>query len=385
MRRGTRSAGGTRRGVWRNAVVALSAFVLILTPGPGLAAQGGGGGEEPTEEAGNNLSMPVIWADIAGPTLRGDGSQTYALPDGAAHVTEGSEVLFLQQDPLSTWQAENIKLADSAALPKTETGLLALSYVDWGDNLESKDWSTKQKIRVETRLMQDVSALPDQDPVGTGMTGFDMSQVGATTGPDEMWGVVATGASPTWVATLEQRTEAFAYTGYACVTIEKVDGGLPLLWDATTRSWTGTPAVASCLGEGADGPGSYGAEVTISGGLTYGYVWDPKGLPDGEYRMTFSLGAKAGVDFVTSTTPYVTVSRARCICRCRADGERGGRQGERHGHPARPEPQLPGCGHELGLPRVHREASRRRRAWSPWRSPGWHRLTSEGRTSRVTW
>jgi hypothetical protein len=295
-------------------------MVLILTPGLGIAAQGGG--EEPVEEAGNNLAMPVVWTDIAGPTLRGDGPQTATLPDAAAHVTQDSEVLFLQQDLLSTWQAENVALADTA-LPKTDTGQLALSYVDWGDNLESRDWSTKQKIRVETRLIQDVAAVADTDPAGTGMTGFAMRQVGTTTGPDEMWGVVATGSAASWTATQEQRTEAFAYTGYACLTIEKIDGGVPLVWNPTTRSWTGSPAVARCVGDVTDGSGSYGAEITISGGMTYGYVWDPKGLPDGEYRMTFSLGAKAGVDFVASTAKYVTATETEAVAAAEEPAEGG--------------------------------------------------------------
>ena len=70
--------------------------------------------------------------------------------------------MFLQQQEGNTWQAENVTLAASGLADST-TGKLPVTYVDWGDNL-SKDPSTTQKIRVETALLQDVSALPDATP-----------------------------------------------------------------------------------------------------------------------------------------------------------------------------------------------------------------------------
>ena len=103
--------------------------------------------------------------------------------------------LFLQQVEDNEWQAENRNLSESG-LPLTAENKIPVTYVDWGDNLEVKDWSTKQKIRVETRLLQDVSTLADTDvagpdTAGTGMTGYLMGKYGEVTGPDEMWGVVA--------------------------------------------------------------------------------------------------------------------------------------------------------------------------------------------------
>ena len=183
--------------------------------------------------------------------------------------------MFLQQQEGNTWQAENVTLAASGLGRQHLPASCRVTYVDWGDNL-SKDPSTTQKIRVETALIQDVSALTDAKPAAgatTGMTGYLMQKVGTASGQDEMWGVVATGGTGAWIATEQQRTEAFVYTGHACLTIERIDQAAVVAWDATDQAWTdaGDPV---CIGEGADGPGAYGAEVTISGGITYGHVWD---------------------------------------------------------------------------------------------------------------
>ena len=58
----------------------------------------------------------------------------------------------------------------------------------------------------------------------------------------------------------------------------------------------------------ADGPGGYGAEVTVSGGMTYGYVWHARGAESGLYRLTFSLKPGAGVDIAPSTALYVSAT-----------------------------------------------------------------------------
>ena len=317
MRRGTDVTGPDRRGLRRSAIAGVAAFALILTPGiasgePG-GGGGGGGGEPPEEGAGNNLSMPVIWTDVGGPVLRGTGSQEAALTvdTDESHVVQESLDLFLQKVEGNTWQAENVDLAKSTLAD--DAGNLPVSYVDWGDNLEVKDWRLNQMIRVEARLLQDVSGLADAKPAvgdttGVGMTGFSMERIGEVTGVNEMWGVVATqdSAQDPWIATEEQREEAFAYTDFACLTIERVDDSDTVKWDSTARSWTGNPVVNSCLRDGGDGPGSFGAEVTISGGLTYGFVWDADSPSQGAgiYRMTFSLDELSGVDITDETELY---------------------------------------------------------------------------------
>ena len=147
-----------------------------------------------------------------------------------------------------------------------------------------------------------------------------------------------------WVATEQQRTEAFVYTGHACLTIERIDQAAVVAWDATDQAWTdaGDPV---CIGEGADGPGAYGAEVTISGGITYGYVWDASDLPSGLYRLTFSLKPESGVDLADAGFPPVVPETEKTAVVTAGGGGGGGQRqqpGEEHpGDRPRAEPVLP--------------------------------------------
>ena len=291
MERGSRSMIRPRRSLWRNAVAGIGALALVLTPGVGTAAEDGG-----DTAPGNNLSMPVIWAEpdaTLRPVLR--GTELASVLEGASVPSnDGTKTLFLQKDAKNTWQAQNDELAES--LLADTAGKLPVSFVDWGDNLEVRDpGDGQQMIRVETRLMQTVA----------GMTGYSMQKVGEASGTDEMWGVVATKPADAWIGTQEQRVEAFAYTAHACLTLERIDVADDVVWDPQSGTWTGA-GTRKCIGEGADGPGAYGAEVTISGGMTYGYVWS-KPTP-GLYRLTFSLEPESGIDFTDATKPYVTAT-----------------------------------------------------------------------------
>ena len=146
----------------------------------------------------------MIWAeDVIGPALRGHGSQKAELTVDNSDVRkvvttdEGTADIFLQQVEGNGWQAENLGLTESGLADAT-TGKLPVTFVDWGDNLEVKDWSTKQKIRVETRLLQDVSApWRTRHPAGggtsgTGMTGYAMVKYGRHHRPRRDVGCVAT-------------------------------------------------------------------------------------------------------------------------------------------------------------------------------------------------
>ena len=67
-----------------------------------------------------------------------------------------------------------------------------------------------------------------------------MLKYGDETGPDEMWGVVATKVGSNWLATENQVTEAFVYTGEACLTIERVDEAEDGARGIRSPHWTGT-------------------------------------------------------------------------------------------------------------------------------------------------
>jgi len=257
---------------------------------------------------GNNLSKPAIWAEGTGLTLRG----TYGAPvfEGATAVVNGT-TLYLQQDANNTWQAET---ADASASP------VDVSWIDWGDNLGSKSVSLTSPTRVETVLLQDVT---------TPMTGFETLLVSGS-GTTEMWG--ATTATYT-------TTQALVYSANAHLTIQRLNSTpdqSKVTWNPNTDQWDGdasTPTFSKGVWESTDGSGGYAAEINISGGIAYGYIWRPSdgNLGPGYYRLTFSLdGLHAPTTlntFLTNTQILTSTETSTSLLPAKGPGGGGGETG----------------------------------------------------------
>jgi hypothetical protein len=302
---------------WVTPAVIVAAILALTLIGPQtVIARGGpagGSGGPPTvgagppddtggppegkgeDEGGNNLSFPVIWSDGAELALRGDDGEVfegccfcedYCNPDleqslcpedpDYTHGGCGKPHWYLQQDTGNEWQAQS---ADWSASP------VFVDWVDWGDNLEAKDWSLKSVVRVEMVLYQDL---------GSPMTGFTMAHLWGQ-GPDEMWGC---NALP------YESEQATVYSGCARLTIQKLtDDYADLTWNSSTGEWTGDVGRTiynSGVWEGGHGPDlrtEYSAEINVPGKVIYGYNWMVPRNNDGEgyYRITFSLEEDDGV------------------------------------------------------------------------------------------
>ena len=289
---------GTAVGV----VAGLVASSLVMTPMATAAEE---------ETAGNNLAVPVLWSE-AGYVLTPPGTMGETLITGIEQsCSEDTSVsAAIQKDLGNSWQAENMLLPGNS-----------VSSLDWGDNIEVKDWSVGQQVRVETALYADLG----EDT----MTGYEMCHVSGK-GTDEVWGArIATGGGgemTTEAASEEpaaeepaveepaveeapgdggkslieyESAEAMVYTAGARLTIQRIDADANPTWDATQRRWVG-PGVADPVFNGAvhektsDGPGSYGAEINVSGKVVFGFNWQTDGLFNGEYRITFSLDGPVG-------------------------------------------------------------------------------------------
>ena len=235
------------------------------------------------ETAGNNLAFPVLWSE-EGYTLPLQGVMGEPTIDGAleacsTETIDATEQAAVQKDLGNTWQAENLVLSGSS-----------VSSLDWGDNIEVKDWNVGTPVRVETALYADRT----DDP----MTGYLMCHVSGK-GTDEVWGAQVTtgtggmGGGGQSLITYDS-TEALVYTAGARLTIQRIDEGATPTWDAVQKRWVGS-GVTDPVFNGAvhektsDGPGSYGAEVNVSGKIVFGFNWQTAGLYNGEYRITFSL------------------------------------------------------------------------------------------------
>ena len=129
--------------------------------------------------AGNNLSFPVIWSDgfekeLREPPVYGEafleGEWWHVWAEDPAEPTDPifscmpqindntlcedgsipgdgvSELYraYIQKDVSNVWQAHNLNA----------TSPLYVDLIDWGDNLESIDWSIKSQIRTEIVLYE---------------------------------------------------------------------------------------------------------------------------------------------------------------------------------------------------------------------------------------
>lgn len=261
-------------------------LVAICISVPGLILAKGGGH---VETAGNNLSLPVIWAEGKSLDLRGVMLQ--ATFDGPFFLDEFGVKWYYQQEDLNYWQAENA----------VGDGPVNVSWIDWGDNMESQVWTIRSIVRTEVVLYNDL-AVP--------MTGYEMQLLWGA-GVDEMWGTngvqypsdQATVFS--WLAryTVQKLTVDPALYPTGTLIDNAAEG---LSWNPTTHQWDGPVGLtlynsAVWEAEGVDGSDLskiYSAELNIPGKVIYGWNWNVKRMNDGVgyYRITFSLDPTTGPD-----------------------------------------------------------------------------------------
>ena len=286
------------------------------------------------EKAGNNLSFPVIWAEGIEKTLRtapaglGDGE---VLLEGAWWFVWGPEPAdpsspiyscapspsnellcadetdpgtldpglykgWVQKDAKNYWEAYNANAE----------GEVTVDYIDWGDNLESIDWSIQSQVRTELVLYKVLDAPVLQYPMRH-VSGWGITEVhGLQT--DTLGNIQFQNAPG---------DQATVYSTHTRMTIQKlnVDRDDPRIvqikWDEVNNKWTDTveddilvinePILSNALYEAADGPGYFNAEVNVKGKIMYGYTWDLKKLNEGtgSYRITYSFD---GVDTTNLTS-----------------------------------------------------------------------------------
>lgn len=305
----------------------------LLKYGPptgGGGGGGGGGGEDPT--AGNNLSYPVVWADAAyQKTLPGTPGMTpitngswwwwWGVIEGAEGTADvplscppdpanealcldgtapgaGAVKAYLQKDEDNTWQAQAM----------TAAGNVDVDWIDWGDDLESKDWTLSSQVRIEHVVTE---------AVATPMTEYVMRHTSGW-GADEAHGLSVLPA--TSVAEVLANTLPTVFSACARLSIQKlnVPRGDPavstLVWQDTM--WVGTavnqPIFSKAVWQAADGPGYYNAEINVKGKIIYGYTWGVRRLNQGagDYRITFSFDPDLACPalhntFITTATQIV--------------------------------------------------------------------------------
>lgn len=316
------------------------------------------------ESAGNNLSFPVIWAEGIPKNLReapadavdglllggewwyvwGDEPIDPASPIYSCEPNPADELLcldqteldlsdpglfkaFVQKDALNFWEAYN-------ASAEAE---VYVDLIDWGDNLESIDWTLRSQVRTELVLYKIMPEPVLQYPMRH-VTGWGTSEVhGLQTDLD---GNIQFQNAP--------GNQATVYSTHTRMTIQKlnVDRDDPLItqleWDAVNSKWIDNveddvlvinePLLNQAIHEASDGPGYFNAEVNVKGKIMYGYTWDMKKLNDGSgaYRITYSFDSSApssaGLNtfFTENTQIIVPLEEEEEITIESSEGEKGG-------------------------------------------------------------
>jgi len=296
-------------------------------------------GKAPSAEtAGNNLSFPVLWADDYEKELRGtmgeytlNGEWWYVWgedpydpqqplyscePDpnnpelciGGEAPGDGTSIVYkayVQKDVNNEWQAFNA----------TPEGVVNVDLIDWGDDLESVDFSINSMVRAEVVLFEYLDTetyldktlptypqYPMRHVFGWGSNevhGFQTYNQGT---PEPVYDAVVPTDSIFYLATV--------YSHNARFTIQKLGvddlGQLgALTWNPELKEWTGDdvnePIFNMAVHQAGDGPGYYNAEINVKGKVIYGYTWKVRTLNEGEgyYRLTFSFDTDGPVSLNT--------------------------------------------------------------------------------------
>lgn len=234
---------------------------ILAGKSPGGGGSGGGGGH--TEPVGNNLSFPAIALDgfsissvTASFTVPYTGPYTGLTADEIAYL-EANGPWYAQKVEGNVWQAEYLN----------GNSPVNVTFIDWGDVIESVNPVTGRPFRLETTLYVDVSEGP--------MTGYNMELLAYPSSPDETQGTNTVTYDGNW-ATIASKSPTLI--------IQYLDDGAVPVWSVDDGQWIGTGVNAPLANF------SFAPELNVGGKYIYGAStggWRP--TVAGTYRLTFFM------------------------------------------------------------------------------------------------
>jgi hypothetical protein len=249
-------------------------FSAMVWAAPPEGAGGGGGGNRPPghgeETQGNNLSFPALAVDgysitaIEGVqhTVPFTGPYTGLSAEEIATL-EASGPWYAQKTDGNTWQADYL------------TGqAVDVTYVDWGDVIESVNPKVGRPFRVEVQLYKLLNEWADFDGTN-GMTGYLMAMLANPSSPDEVQGNNTL---------MYEGNLAMVVSDRWTLRIQRCGDAIP---EAPDLYWTGDRWASSTV-TCTDDPISFAVELNVGGKLIYGAStggWKVKSA--GWYRITF--------------------------------------------------------------------------------------------------
>jgi len=265
-------------------------FSALVWAAPPEGAGGGGGNRPPGGEGvqGNNLSFPALSVD--GYPINAITTTQFTVPYTGPYTglsaeeiaaLEASGPWYAQKTEGDTWQADY--LTDQT---------VAVTYVDWGDVIESVNPKVGRPFRVEVQLYKLLNEWSEFNPdpdTGNGMTGYVMAMLANPSSPDEVQGNntltyegnLATVVSNEWKLRIQRCGDAIP---------EAPD----LYWNVDR--WV-SPTI-TCT----DDPISFAVELNVGGKLIYGAStggWKVNSA--GWYRITFYSPQTTNMSLVGAT------------------------------------------------------------------------------------
>ncbi len=232
------------------------------------AGKGPGGGGH-TEPVGNNLSFPAILLDefsissvTPSFTVLYTGPYTGLTEEELAIVSTGD--WYAQKVEGNVWQAGYFN----------GNAPVSVTFIDWGDVIESSNPVIGRPFRLETTLYVDVSDNP--------MTGYTMALLAYPSSPDETQGTNTSTYEGNWATVASQSPTLI---------IQYLDEGAVPVWSADDNHWTGTGVNVPLANF------NFAPELNVGGKYIYGAStggWRP--TQTGTYRLTFFMRDQSNID-----------------------------------------------------------------------------------------
>jgi hypothetical protein len=244
----------------------LTGGAVFAAPPVGKGPPTGGEGAQ-----GNNLSFPALAVD--GYTISAISGSQWTVPYTGPYTgltQEAIELLadsgpwYAQKTEGNTWQADYLTNQS-----------VNVTYVDWGDIIESNNPKVGRPFRVEVQLYKLLNAWEDFEPGVNSMTGYVMAMLANPSSPDEVQGnnkATYDGNLATVVSNLWK------------LRIQKCGSAIP---ETTDLYWNVDRWVSDNI-TCTDEPISFAVELNVGGKLIYGAStggWKVKTA--GWYRITF--------------------------------------------------------------------------------------------------
>jgi hypothetical protein len=295
----------------KHKALAVMVASAMLTGGAVFAAppEGRGPPNGGEEAQGNNLSFPALAVD--GYTITPVAEEQWTVPYTGPYTGLSPEELAILEG--STWYAQKTEGNTWQADYRTGQSV-DVTYVDWGDIIESNNPKVGRPFRVEVQLYKLLNEWADfnDDPItGNGMTGYVMAMLANPSSPDEVQG----NNEATYEGNL-----ATVVSNLWKLRIQKCGNAIP---ETTDLYWAGDRWLSPTI-TCTDEPIAFAVELNVGGKLIYGAStggWKVKTA--GWYRITFYGPPTTNLSLVGAEVANYDDFKAAPVVSVAEEGETG--------------------------------------------------------------